>query len=99
MVQEISFTTTKTEAILCRKIAQRANALSRKLGGEPYAVLDAHMDIVAVHANGCPLKLNDLLESDDFNFAHDVFGIGRHLNRETGQLEDCFLPRFAVAEG
>lgn len=53
------------------------------------------MDISATHLNGCPLKLNDLLEADDFNFFHDIYGIASHLNRETGELEDCFLPRFA----
>jgi len=26
---------------------------------------------------------------------HDVSGIARHLNRETGRLEGCFLPRFS----
>ena len=52
------------------------------------------MDFTAVHANGNPLRLADLLAADDFNFAHDAFGIARHLNRTNGQLENCFLPRF-----
>ncbi len=29
------------------------------------------------------------------DFAHDVSGILRHLDRETGELTDCFLPRCA----
>lgn len=53
------------------------------------------MDITATHANGCPLKLAELLAADDFNFSHDVAGIYRHLDRTTGKLLDCFLPRFA----
>lgn len=53
------------------------------------------MDITACHANGCPLKLRELLAAEDFNFAHDVFGIRRHLNRETAQLGDYFMLRFA----
>jgi hypothetical protein len=53
------------------------------------------MDITACHLNGCPLRLGELLGADDANFAHDVFGIRRHLNRETGKLEDCFCPRYA----
>ena len=56
--------------------------------------LDADMDISAVHAS-CPLRLMDLLEADQFNFAHDMYGIRRHLNRQTGEFEDLFLPRFA----
>lgn len=52
------------------------------------------MDITAAH-KVCPLKLEQLLAADDANFSHDVFGIRRHLNRETLQIEDYFLPRFA----
>lgn len=57
-------------------------------------VLMADMDISAVCAH-CPLRLADLLSADQFNFAHDLAGIQRHLNRRTGELEDFFLPRFA----
>jgi len=36
---------------------------------------------------------------DDFSqVSHDVFGIGRHLDRETGKLEGFFHPRFALPE-
>jgi hypothetical protein len=56
------------------------------------------MDVIATHANGCPLDLDRLLHADDSNFIHDVFGIRRHINRTNGQLEDCFLPRFALSE-
>lgn len=47
-------------------------------------------------ADGCPLKLEALAKADEANFAHDVFGIRRHIDRETGKLGDCFLPRFAA---
>jgi hypothetical protein len=53
------------------------------------------MDITACHANGNPLRLDDLLAADRLNFAHDVFGIQDHLDRKTGKLRDCFLPRFS----
>jgi hypothetical protein len=53
------------------------------------------MDLAACHCNGCPLQLTELLDADDFNFSHDIFGIRRHLNRTTGKLDDRFLPRFA----
>ena len=58
--------------------------------------LDVMMDLEAAISNGCPLRLNDLLAADDFNFFHDVCGIRDHLNRETGQLENCFSPRFEL---
>ena len=62
-----------------------------------YTRMTAILDIS--HCNSsCPLRLDDLLAADDFNFAHDVFGINQHLNRETGELNDCFLPRFAKPE-
>lgn len=53
------------------------------------------MDIAATHRNGMPLRLKELAEADDFNFMHDVCGIRRHLNRDTGELGGCFVPRFA----
>ena len=54
------------------------------------------MDLTATHANGNPLKLAELAEADKFDLTHDVFGIVNHINRQTGQLEDFFLPRYAA---
>ena len=41
------------------------------------------------------LRLEDWLEADDFNFAHDWYGIRKHIDRRTGKMENCFVPRFA----
>lgn len=42
------------------------------------------------------LRLDDLLNADDFNFAHDIVGIQNHINRAAGGTFDgTFLPRFA----
>jgi len=62
--------------------------------------MELNMDITAAHLNGCPLRLQELLEAEEFDFRHDVAGINRHINRQTGKLEDCFLPRYSrpVAE-
>ena len=54
------------------------------------------MDIEAVHCNGNPLRLDELLKADNFNFLHDIGGINKHINRETGKLEDCFSPRYSA---
>ena len=85
----------KEEVRTINKIAHRAVAMAASAGIE-YPVMDADMDITACHVNGCPLKLDALLAADEFNFAHDVFGIRRHINRRTGKLENCFLPRFSA---
>ncbi|NWG25895.1 MAG: hypothetical protein HXY30_16020 [Pseudorhodoplanes sp.] len=88
-----SFSVSQAEANIIHKIARRAVAQLQVLSVHGCTVLDVHMDIIACHANGCPLRLEDLLAADPFNFAHDVLGIARHLNRTTGQVEG-FSPRF-----
>jgi hypothetical protein len=95
MMVMISFSTNKTEHALIERIADRATAIARQNDIE-YPTPEAAMDITATHANGCPLRLKELLAAEPFNFAHDVFGIRRHLNRETGALENCFVPRYAA---
>lgn len=94
----VNFTVTKKEMETIDAIAKRANKLFERFGSR-YAVMDAAMDITAVHANGCPLRLEELLKSDDLNFSHDMGGIHQHLNRNNGKLEGFFVPRFAKAEG
>ena len=89
----ISWTTNKTDRELIKKVATRAWPKAQKL----YAsVLDLEMDLTAAHLNGCPLDLERLLNADDLNFFHDIYGIGEHLNRKTGRLTDCFVPRCAA---
>lgn len=56
---------------------------------------DIAMDIVATHNHACRLRLADLLAADDFNFAHDIAGIGKYLDRERLVLVNGFWPRFA----
>ena len=56
------------------------------------------MDLCAAHASN-PLRLEELLNADDANFTHDVFGIRRHMDRDTGKLGGCFSPRFSVRNG
>lgn len=55
------------------------------------------MDMLAADGvNGNPpLDFDRMAQADDFNVAHDVVGIYRHIDRETGKLTGCFLPRFA----
>jgi len=61
-------------------------------------VLSTLMDLEACHCNGCPLDLVALAEAlRDEDVIHDVAGITRHLNRDTGKLEGFFRPRYAAA--
>lgn len=93
---KLSFKTHPMDMGLAKQIADRAVSMEVVHGGRPREKMDWWMDIIAVHVNGNPLRLNDLLQADDFNFAHDVFGICRHLDRSTGQLTDHFSPRFSA---
>ena len=80
-------------------IGFRANSLAKQLGmyGRwAYGVVDAQMDVTAVHANSLPLDLAGLLAASDADFGHDVFGIRRYLNRDTGRLTCCFTPRYSA---
>jgi hypothetical protein len=91
----ISFQVNRLDFDAIGKIAQRASTLAYELIHERIPPLEIQMDITAVHANGCPLQLQSLLDADNSNFSHDVFGIRRHLDRDTGKLRNCFQPRFA----
>jgi hypothetical protein len=88
----VSFKVTKKDARLIQKIAERAATIARNT----VPVVAIEMDITAAHANGNKLRLEELLKADDFNLAHDVFGIRRHIDRNTGELTDCFVPRFSA---
>lgn len=95
----INFAASPEDAALIEKIAERHEAMFKRLfPSQTFDRLSATMDVTATHLNGCPLRLRDLLEADDFNFAHDVGGITRHLDRTTGKLTNCFLPRFYDSE-
>ena len=90
----IKWGTNKEDMELERQIAKRAIIIAKSAGFQ-YDQMAASMDIDACHNNGNPLKLQELLDADDFNFAHDVFGIRANINRRTGELGNCFVPRYS----
>lgn len=97
--REISFSVSLLDRRKIEEIADRAmGELRIARRNDPFTRLDIVMDVTAVHANGCPLRLGALEEADAFNFAHDILGIRTHLDRETGELMDCFRPRFSRHE-
>lgn len=89
----ISFDVSREDARIIRQIVQRA-AAAGIMNGTPQ---DLEMDIEAVHANGTPLRLAELLDADEFNFRHDVVGIQNCIDRDTGGLCNHFLPRYFKA--
>jgi len=92
--ENVSFKVTKAECDLISKIVARGAQMALAAGIKRFDTMSANMDITACHANGCKLRLEDMLAADDFNFSHDFFGISRHIDRDTGKMLNCFLPRF-----
>jgi hypothetical protein len=83
----------KRETALLTEIVNRAEKLSRRFK-QPTVRATIVLDLVMAHRMQ-PLDLELLLAADDVNFAHDVFGIMRHIDRKSGAMRDCFVPRFA----
>jgi len=77
------------EMVVIKKIADRAAA---HFNMSPITFI---MDVSACHST-TPLLLQELLEANDADFIHDIAGINKHLNRQTYQLMDTFLPRYAA---
>ena len=82
-------------------VPKEEHALISQVARRGYAMFPFHtdyqtlvMDITAAHID-VPMRLDELLEADAENFAHDIGGIVRHIDRDTGKLKDCFVPRFA----
>jgi hypothetical protein len=92
-----SFKVTPQESRLINKIAARAVKLAESNEVET-DFIEMSMDITACHANGCRLDLEKMLAASDGDFGHDAFGIRRYIDRKTGELTDCFLPRCAARE-
>lgn len=101
----VSFRVSDFDRTLIRSIVSRAfrdKDLRRELDfiadGEDDARQTLTMDLTACHANGCPVDLVRLLDSDDVTFGHDLTGIQRHIDRRTGRLRRAFGPRTMMTD-
>ena len=90
IVSGIKWGASKADLTLIAKIITRASGAFPKFDRMTMA-----MDLEACHRNGNPMDFAALVAADDCNFAHDVCGITRHIDRETGKLGGCFSPRFS----
>lgn len=81
-------------------IVSRALATLPDLDAESESLMKSRlgltMDIIGCHRNGTPLDLDALMNADAFTFAHDIGGIRAHIDRTSGRLMDCFVPRCAL---
>lgn len=57
--------------------------------------MDAEMDLIACHSNGCPLDFERMATGHMGEIFHDLVGISENLDRKTGLLTNNFTPRFA----
>lgn len=86
------------------QISERAVALYQKLDmleerNVKFARIAIASEVTIVHREIMPLRLDELLATDDSNFVHDIAGIHRHLDyggsSTSPSLTGCFVPRFA----
>lgn len=83
---------TKEKFMMYIKIAQRAEGMSLYHGERSTFLMDLESA-----DNVFNLRLEDLLNADDLNFAHDVVGIVNNINRAEFPATDfgLFVPRYA----
>ena len=95
---KVSFDAPEEVGSLISEVVERVKRQERDDWSKD-ALLQLRMSLTACHANGCPIDWSRLLEADNFNFYHDVFGIHRRISTSTGELGGYFLPRFALPQG
>lgn len=84
---------TKDEKMLIMDIVKRADEMNLVM----FDRVALMMDIEVVHAE-IGLRLSDLLNADDLNFAHDIVGIQQNVDRVNKKLTNYFLPRYAKGD-
>lgn len=83
----------KEQVALTMEIVNRAEKLGLMQSDKLTALID--LEKATEHFN---LRLADMLNADDFNFAHDFVQIQNDINRVTGEFSGGFLPRFVGRE-
>lgn len=73
-------------------IVEITRRLRREIPNITFDVMSLCMDLTACH-NLEHVHLPTLLGAALGDFVHDIGGIHEHLDRETGELGGCFVPR------
>jgi hypothetical protein len=90
----LSWGISRAEAVLIERIVDRYVTEVPETTIEDQQTIT--MDLIACHKNAVPLNLERMADwKRFFDIAHDIHGINRHLDRRTGKLLNCFVPRFA----
>lgn len=82
--------TTKEQIELIVLIAKRAD----KMGLMAFDRMSLIMDLQTAN-DEFNLRLQEFLDADDYNFAHDIVGIQNNINRLERKMENIFVPRYA----
>jgi len=97
----VSFEITDTDGAIVAQIADRAEGEGLIRGkASPdhwYERETMEMDLTAANANGNPIDFPGLLGADGITFVHDIAGIAKHMDRETGKMPR-FRPRMSKKE-
>ena len=75
-------------------IYSRYTSMCRTHGTTPADRLDVEMTLFFANEQ-YPLDFERLATFKDFDFAHDVFGMLRHMDRPSCKLQNFFVPRCA----
>jgi hypothetical protein len=84
----------KEENRLIEQIAARASSMYKTYGIKINAEFIAS-ELKIVHNEICQLRLQELLDADAEDFAHDIAGIHQHINIIDASFREGFSPRFA----
>ena len=95
--KKVRFDSTVEELALIRRCVDRYKKLKEGIGQEIVGgwELDVTMTLDAVNSNGTPIDFQKLLTAYDFSFVHDMDGMEKHIDKNTGKLTGFFLPRSA----
>lgn len=88
----VDWNITKQENSLIQKIVARFIALAVLKYEIKQDPATNAMDLIAAH-NDVVMDLGKLLGASDTDLLHDMFGIQKYMDRDTGKLDPCFKPR------
>jgi len=84
----------KDEFCLMSKVANRG---LKVINSSNLEKIDLMMDLEYTN-KVIPLDFAKFLEFSDGDFSHDICGILLNFNRETREMDNCFVPRCAIRE-